>query len=286
MSQMLNVTTRGAVFALAGLLALGASHAHASSASSPTTTASATLSGAVATLNQPLGITLDRAGNLYVANLNAGVTIYNPQLQLTGNITAGVGLPVAVGVSVHGDRIYVANQSNNSITIYNPAHNQTGSIYDGTLGTPRSLYVDFADDLYVLDYPGVLHLYLDNGAAAGALQTGGSAVGPSGSAWSVWGAGSSGNYTIQEENIGEALHYGLSVTVAAAGAPLAGGVSEDTTGHQYVTDQVNNKVWIEDFAAATIQPAFDTSSVPYGIAVDVQRGRIYVSYPQTYTVGV
>ena len=162
-----------------------------------------------ATLNYPYGMAVDGAGNLYVANVFGGVNIYSAKgFKLTNTITAGLSYPAAVAIAFGGN-IYVANNGGDDITIYNPALAQVGTITDSTLYSPDSMYIDGNNDIWVLDATGTLHVYLDNGAAAGSVATGGTAVGPWGPYVTVWGVDNGpGSYSEVVQNVGEALHYG------------------------------------------------------------------------------
>lgn len=237
------------------------------------------------TLNQPLGLALDKAGNLYVANLNTGITIYDTSHKLIGQFSAGTSVPTAVAVTSFGN-ILVANGGTRNITVFNPSHAQIATYDDGAIAFPFGMVVDGNDAAYLIDNAGTLHLFLPDGRPGGTLGTGGTAVGPWNSNWAVWGVPVQGGYNEFVENTGDALHNGLSEEAEAGFAPMAGGEAEDAQGNQYVTDQANNRIMFYTADGAGYLPAFTTPSAPYGIAIDPIRGRIYVSFPQTDTVGI
>jgi len=234
------------------------------------------------TLNEPLGITVDTAGRIYVANLfGNNVTIYGKNLKLEGTISTGVDFPAAVGVGFGvglGDTIYVANNAGNNITVYNSSLAQTSTISDSTLQNPYSMYVDANDDIWVLDASGTTHLYLDNGTPISSANTGGTAVGPMGSNVAVWGISYGGGIDTFIGNVGQAVHNGIGFQYAAGPTWQAGGVAEDLTGLSYATDPATNQVLIAQLGVGTVG-SFTTPSEPYGIAVDPINQRIYVSEP-------
>ena len=88
-----------------------------------------TISGAQTGLSNPLGVALDSAGCLYVANiLGSSVTIYAPGT--TGNAAPrrtvsgarmGLSRPGCVALDASGN-LYASNIKNNSITVYAAQH--------------------------------------------------------------------------------------------------------------------------------------------------------------------
>jgi hypothetical protein len=235
---------------------------------------------AAATLNYPYGLTVDVAGNLYAANLFAGVNIYNAKLQYQGAITAGVAIPAAVGVNFEGN-IFVANNQSGTITVYNPARQQIATITDPNLNYPDGLYIDPDDTIWVLDGQGAVHAYLDNYAPLPTTQTGGTAIGPWGSNVTVWGiSNGAGGYIEDFGNRDEMVRNNPAFpSYFPSGSPLAGGETQDAVGQQYVTDYAHNQVQIWSTSSQFMTGVINTSSWPAGIAVDSVRNRIYVALP-------
>lgn len=229
------------------------------------------------TLNSPQGLAVDINGNIYAANYNAGVTVYNSNGKLTGTITNETANPVAVGVAFGGN-VYVANSGNSTVAIYNSNLQFTSIINDSALRIPVSMYVDGNNDAWVLDSYGTVHVYLQDTTPAGSMTLGGTAIGPWGSNVSVWGVPGGNGYAQYFQNVGEALHEGVNISNDFMTSPLAGGEAEDSIGQQYVTDIAHDQVqiWASN---GTEVGSFNTASQPAGIAVDSVRKRIYVALP-------
>jgi DNA-binding beta-propeller fold protein YncE len=242
--------------------------------------------GTKSTLSEPYGVTVDKNGQVYVTNIFGGVTIYNKSMKLVNSITAGVSAPTAVSIAFGGD-IYVANNGANNITIYNPSLAQIGTINDSSLVAPLGMYIDGANDIWVLDGYQVVHRYLDNGIAVGTVSIGGAtAIGPWGSFWTAY-APSGGQGVAFCQNIGESWEDGLLNSGFAIGPrPLAYGVAQDSLGAQYLTDPTNKLVWWASPDGSVVGAILSTSSAGYGIAVDSVNQRIYVAEPTTNVVEV
>jgi len=230
------------------------------------------------TLHTPFGVAVDSAGQIYVANLTGGVTVYSKQRQLIATITTGVNAPVGLAVGFGGN-IYVANNGGNNVTIYNSGFSQIGTISDPTLQYPTGIFVDSVNDIWVMD-GALVHLYLDNGAPISSGPAGGAtAIGPWGSTVTVWGAYANTLGLVEYvQNIGEALHNGIGYTVAYPLSSPPGGEAQDAIGQQYTTDPNNNQLVIYN-AQSTGYFTLGTASPGYGIAVDAANKRFYVAEP-------
>ncbi len=231
------------------------------------------------TLNGPFGLALDSAGNLYVANAHGGnVTIYGATgWKLTGSISSGLSIPIAVAVNF-GGIIYVANNDIETICLYAPNLQQIGTINDSSLIQPLSMYIDGNNDLWVLDYLNV-HLYLDDGTPIStASMPQATAVGPWGSNVTVWGATDPNGGTDELlQNMGEAVHRGLSFVLVSNDAPKATAVAQDSLGKLYIAIPSTKQVQIWSNAGGTIVGTITTASPAFGVAVDSFNHRLYVA---------
>lgn len=103
-----------------------------------------TITGSATRLNGPHGLALDRAGNIYVANLwgtgLGSVTVYGPgaagdarPLRMISGAATKLGSPTAVALDAY-DTLYVANAAG-SVTVYEPgAHGNVAPVR--TIGRP------------------------------------------------------------------------------------------------------------------------------------------------------
>lgn len=79
----------------------------------------------IGSLNQPAGIAVDAAGNIYVADtVNSRVVVFDDlgKIKLSfgklGNKTGELNAPMALAVDLKGEKVYVADSSNNRIQIF------------------------------------------------------------------------------------------------------------------------------------------------------------------------
>jgi hypothetical protein len=134
----------------------------------------ATIRGSNTGLNYPLGIALDGAGNIYVANFGASnILIF--AAGASGNATPTAAIPIAggntaVGIAVDGaGNIYVTNFGGNSITVYaaGASGNATQIVGNNTgLSDPYGIALDGAGNIYVAN-PGNLSITVYAAGASG-----------------------------------------------------------------------------------------------------------------------
>jgi hypothetical protein len=105
-------------------------------------------------LSEPLGVTVDAGGTLYVANARGGdVTIY-PAGQTKSSLTLSRGLdePISVGVDAPGN-VYVCNRgATPSIVVYPPGQTIPSATITGALiQIPTALTFDAAGNMFYSD---------------------------------------------------------------------------------------------------------------------------------------
>jgi DNA-binding beta-propeller fold protein YncE len=111
---------------------------------------------------QPLGITFDPAGNLYVTDL-AGPTARVVVLDRGGKVvrTIGVGdklsFPNGVAIDPPGN-VYVTDSNNGRLLVFGPTGDVAATVGrgvgEGNLGLPRGAVIDGQGRLYVVDTSG------------------------------------------------------------------------------------------------------------------------------------
>ncbi|MEW6252218.1 MAG: PKD domain-containing protein [Planctomycetota bacterium] len=124
-----------------------------------------TIAGAATLLNQPTGINLDAAGNLYVANRGGtNVLVFANAANLNGNVaptriitSAAFNQPFDVYIDP-ADRMYVTNQAGGQLNTFNNAGALNGAIMPNfTLTVPgavqlNAIVVDSANTGYIADF--------------------------------------------------------------------------------------------------------------------------------------
>src|SRR3989441_8242464 len=121
---ILYVANAGAMSSSITVYASGAGGAPATPATNIAPTR--TISGSGTGLDNPIGVGLDTAGNLYVANAGittSSITVYAPGASAPSNTITGTNTGLASPQGVVLDpigRLYVANKTTPSITVYAP----------------------------------------------------------------------------------------------------------------------------------------------------------------------
>ncbi len=236
----------------------------------------ATIGGTMTRIEEPAAVTLDAAGNLYVASRlngsNAGsVTVYPagsngnvaPAQFIRGGQT-GLDYPDGIAVDPVTGNIYVANYSDNTITIYAP----------GTTGNVPPL-ATIAGSSTGLNVCGGLALDASENIYVGNCNN----------AVNVYAAGSTGNTAPMSVISGRKTHIDDALTLAL-----------DATGNVYVGNLYqggrNYQGSITSYAAgsngnvaplAVIKAGKTKLEEPYGLAVD-SAGNLYAANANTSTI--
>ena len=233
--------------------------------------------GASASFNQPEGVAVDAAGNVYVADAGNNLIRKITPGGLVTTFASGIGNPSGIAVDANGN-VYVADFVNNLIKIITPggtvrifAGSGVAGADDGTGSTasfnhPAGIAIDAAGYLYVTDEgdhlirkitPGALVSTLAGSGAPGSADGKGNAASfnaPVGIAVDDIGnlyIADSGNQTIRK------VTPNGTVTTLAGKAGVQGraggqgaaasfytprGIAIDANGNLYIGDQVNNLV--------------------------------------------
>jgi sugar lactone lactonase YvrE len=235
-------------------------------------------------LDDPTGVAVDGAGNVYIANSgNNAVKEYNAATgQLSTLVSSGLDGPQGVAVDAAGN-VYIADTDDNAVKEYNAATGQLSTLVSSGLNQPEGVAVDSAGNVYVADTDD--NAVKEYDTATGQLSTlvssglnfpGGVAVD---SAGNVYIADTDDN-AVQEYNAATG-----QLSTLASGLDQPGGVAVDGAGNVYVTD--TNYSAVREYNAATGQLSTLASGLdqPGGLAVD-GAGNVYYSQPSNNAFGV
>jgi hypothetical protein len=103
-------------------------------------------------IDAPIGLAVDKAGTLYVANIsNATVTEYAAgSTTPTFTITNGMSSPYGIGVDTAGD-VFVANLGTDTVTAYKPGQTSPYATISNVGPNPVGVGVDGKNNVYICD---------------------------------------------------------------------------------------------------------------------------------------
>jgi sugar lactone lactonase YvrE len=106
-------------------------------------------------IHNPIGVTVDKQGNLYVANTANGagdVTIYAAGATVPKLTLEGLGTPISTAVDSSGN-VYVANRGTApSIVVYAPGQSEPSQIITSSLiQMPAQVQLDSHENVYFSD---------------------------------------------------------------------------------------------------------------------------------------
>jgi len=187
--------------------------------------------------NNPNGIALDSAGNIYVSDTGNNVVKKYPFNDIISPPTvfaSGFNTPQGITVDPAGN-VYVADVSNNVVKKFNSSGNYLGNVGSG-FSTPRDVAIDLGGNIYVAD--------TNNKRIRKISTTGDITTVASGFDWPQSVAvDSSGNLYVAEPTTNTAYRITNGIkTVIGSGFNTPYGIEVDSVGNVYVTDTGNNQI--------------------------------------------
>jgi DNA-binding beta-propeller fold protein YncE len=233
-------------------------------------------------LNSPQGLAVAANGNLYVANTGANqVLVYSPaHAQLTAKtITANISTPASVAFDPSGN-VWVANTASSSITEYSPSGVQnTSNTVTSSIFSPYAIAFDSLNDLWVNSSYSFLSIYaLQPGVQPGGFTFSMNYTNPI-TAIATWR-----EYAVLGGNF-SAEFFQISPYLVTGNIDGPGELGETCFGAAF--DNGGNLYCANLDRSLTFYPAGDVfhgktlvanmGFVPFGLAIDMTRGFVYVS---------
>jgi DNA-binding beta-propeller fold protein YncE len=193
-------------------------------------------------LNQPYGVAVDGAGNVYIANTGSNAVVEWTTANNTATTLVSSGLNQPYGVAVDGaGNVYIADTGNNSLKEWTAAGSNVTTLVSSGLSSPVGVAVNGAGNLYVAD----------NGWKAVAVKE-----------WTV--------------------ANGSLNTLASVGLTLPTGIAVDAAGNAYISDYGNTGIdgggvieqWPVTVDDDTVSTLVSGLNYPSGVAVDTA-GNVY-----------
>ena len=249
----------------------------------------ASLSTGSTALSLPGAISVDTAGNIYIADTgNSQIVKVNPQGTASVIAISGLGTPLSSPASIIVDgsgTLCIADSGNNRVVTVSRAGAgsvvSTGSV---TLSSPRGVAVDQSGNLFIADTGNQQIVEVTAAGAAsvfGITGLGTALNSPTALAFDAWGKlyiADSGNSRIVTVAAGGTAGSALSITGLATGLDTPKGVAVDRLGNLYIADTNNNRIVTVTRAGAgsLLSTGGLSLSLPKGVAVDIY-GTVYVA---------
>ena len=250
--QTLTVTQAGSTYAQAGVVSLVSTG-----------------------VNRPVGVAVDAAGNVYIADTNNNaIEEWNPATQqLTTLVSSGLNTPCGVAVDAVGN-VYIADTYNNAIEEWNVSTHQVTTLVSSGLNQPSGVAVDAAGNVYIADTGNsAIKEWTASTQQVTTLVTSGLSH-PEGVAVDAAGnvyIADSGNSAIEEWNASTQQ----VTTLVSSGLNYPRGVAVGAAGNVYIAD--TNNAAIKEWSPSTQQvTTLVSSGLSYlrGVAADAV-GNVY-----------
>jgi DNA-binding beta-propeller fold protein YncE len=227
-------------------------------------------------LNQPEGVAVDVAGNVYIADTgNNAIEEWTAASDaVTTLVSSGLSNPGGVAVDGAGN-VYIADTYNDAIEEWTPINNTVTTLVSGNLSQPQGVAVDGTGNVYIADtYDNAVKEWTVADNNLSTLVSSGLSS-PSGVAVDVAGnvyISDTYNYAIEEWT---AANSNLNTLVS--GVYLPRGVAVDLAGNVDIAEPYSYE--IEAWSAANNSLSTVVSSglnQPSGVAVD-NAGNVYIA---------
>lgn len=243
-------------------------------------------SAAAQALNEPNGLALDSQGNLYVANYaGSNILVYDPNYnQLSGKtITKGISFPTSVAFDPLGN-LWVLNVGSSSATQYTNGVQNTGATITTGLSSPTFLTVDGLGDVYVQNDDSNMTVYAPatpSGPATSLIET----LTPTSCMQCIgnlvaagqalyWSKGN-GAEEVMISTMSTALRKDMLSSIST-GVQYSPGMGADNAGNAYL-GTLDGALYIAHPNGTNKVLVANLGFVPYGVAVDNARKRVYLA---------
>jgi len=228
-------------------------------------------------LNQPDGVAVDRAGNVYIADTfnNAIKEWLVTSNTVTTLVSTGLNQPFGVAVDADGN-VYFSDLGHNAIKEWSPASNTVTSLVSSGLFSPDGVALDDAGNIYIADtFHSLIKQWtmtsntLTTLVSSNLYRPGGVAVDHAGN---VYIANTFTN-AIQEWSPAS----NTLTTLVSAGLNYPYGVAVDGGGNVFIAGGAENVVKKWSAASSTVSTqAWTGLSYPQAVAVD-SAGNLYLA---------
>jgi sugar lactone lactonase YvrE len=247
------------------------------------------LSTGSVTLSLPADMTVDTAGNVYIADTGDNQIVkVTPQGAASVFAISGLGtaLNSPTGVAIDGSgNLYIADSGNNRVVEVTPAG--SGSVVDTsavTMNSPRGVALDPSGDIFIADTGNNRIVEVPAGGAAAVFSITG--LGTALSAPTGVAVDASGNLYIADSANNRIVTVtaggtaGSVLTINGLGTALSNptGVAVDSVGNVYIADTSNSRAVTVDASGngSVVNTGSVTLGQPKGIAVDIS-GILYIA---------
>jgi len=227
-------------------------------------------------LSIPLGVAVDGAGNVYIADYgNDAIKKWTASNNsVTPVVSSGLSNPIGVAVDAAGN-VYIADTGNNAVKEWMATNNTVTTLVSSGLSSPFGVAVDRSGNVYIADTGQaaikewtVGNYIVINLVSEGLAQPNSIAVDIAGNAYT-------GDY--KNDALEKWTAANNTLTTLASGLVGADGVAVDGAGNVYVADYLDSTIskWTAVNSTAT---AFVSSGLnePGNVAVD-GAGNVYIA---------